>query len=112
MSNKLVIYGTLMDPRFGLKKVHQGIMAGDLYALSHYPALVNVNTDNQFYYEIAEVTPDDIKGLDIYEGVSSGLYRRELIDTPLGEAWTYIYNRELPDNAQLITDWRSVKQGD
>ena len=110
MTSKLVTYGTLMHPMWGLEFIHYDTMSGDMYNLGGFPAVTTTgDTGNEFYYQVAQITPDLLPQLDRYEGVADGLYRRETVDTPVGPAYIYIFNRELPEGAQLINDWRGVR---
>ena len=109
--NKLIVYGTLMNPVFGLKFINSGYMAGDLYSLGRFPAVTRLDTDNSFFFQLAEVTESQLMELDEYEGVDIGLYRREIVKLPPsmgGTAYIYILNQELPDHAKPIIDWRLV----
>ncbi len=108
MSNKLVTYGTLMNPIWGLTFIPDsaGYMSGDMYSLGRYPAVTRLGTDSHFFYKLAEITPDLLPQLDMYEGTAYGLYKRELTSTPFGDAWIYIYNQQLPAHANLIMSWK------
>lgn len=108
MTNELVlIYGTLMNPKWNLPIISEGFMNGDLYTLGRFPALTTLDTDNQFYYRVASVPSTFMNVLDRYERVADGLYRRVKTTTPDGQdVWTYLFNQPLPAGAVAITDWR------
>ena len=59
--------------------------------------------------EMRDVTEKAISGiilvLDSVEGVESGLYQREFIDTPKGKALIYTYAGQIHKGAVKITDW-------
>ena len=101
----LCIYGTLQHPRWNMKILGQFTLAGNLYDLGPFPGVTALGGDNRFKASVTEIDTVKLQVFDAYEGVDAGLYRRELISTPLGMAHIYIYNRELPGDATLITEW-------
>ena len=104
--DRLVAYGTLKDsPAF--KPLGPITLEGTLYDLGMFPGAVDINnSDHTFEAFVYAIDPSWWKHLDIYEGVASGLYRREQIDTPYGDAYIYVFNREVYNNPPIINKWR------
>lgn len=99
--SKVFVYGTLGT---GVK---DDMIQGDLYDLGAFPAAINVNSSNNTLWgEVIEVPEYYLQHLDVYEGVSAGLYRRIRTTTLRGvEAWVYEYARPLPDGLGRIEKW-------
>ena len=104
---KLLVYGTLMSG-FGNNKhfLSEAKLLGEIKALSGFtmidlgcfPGVIESdNTEDTICGEVYEITEDILKHCDALEGYNKdnpamGLYRRELISTPLGQAYIYLYN--------------------
>lgn len=112
MNNKklpLFVYGTLKTGRGAFHLMHKAKFIRScttteeysLYALtSGFAGMVVENTGFPVTGELFEV--DDFTRLDSYEGISNGLFRREIMKLPDGEeCFTYIFNRSL-QGAKLI----------
>lgn len=73
---------------------------GRLYDLGPYPGLVDLDDPSAGWVEghTRPVTLTElVERLDPYEGVASGLYRREATRTRAGRmVWVYVYQRPLP----------------
>jgi len=103
MKDKLFVYGTLMTG-----KRPTDCVVGTLFNLGAFPGII-LNGRTLVKGEILEVNESMLEQLDVYEGVSSGLYRRELIKTFNGvEAWIYLFNKTIPEYAKIIESgkWR------
>jgi gamma-glutamylcyclotransferase (GGCT)/AIG2-like uncharacterized protein YtfP len=66
----------------------------DMYDLDFYPAVINGL--GSISGEIYEISKSDEANLDRLEVVPS-LYRKETIQTNVGECLIYVYNRSLND---------------
>lgn len=103
---KLVVYGTLKDMP-GFELIGPTTIQGQLYSLGPFPGAINIGDgDSTFKAYVYEVPDSMWDQLDQYEGVSSGLYRRGLVDTEYGQSFIYIFNKELPEGAPQIQEWR------
>lgn len=86
----------------------------DMYSIKSFPGVVkNGNTSIRMeVYEVSEKTLDHIDGL---EGVSSihddlSLFIKELIETPYGDAYLYIYNEDIKNKVKVdCGDWLQFK---
>lgn len=92
---RLFVYGTLRSGggAAGLlrdgRPVGTGTVAGTLYDLGRYPALV-LDGRGPVEGEVWRCPPDALARLDEYEGVADGLYSRVLVDVEGVPCWTYV----------------------
>ena len=101
MADKLFVYGTLKNGKG--KRAH---VRGTLYNLGYYPGYTQTGND-LVEGEIHDITTDELKKLDLYEGVPQGLYRREVIKTEDGDnVWVYIYAMSIHPTVPKIADGR------
>lgn len=100
--DKVFVYGTLKRGHRAHNLLKFAKFKGDCYSgpgftmldvNGWFPGVVKDNSDNNVYGEVYEVTEDELKELDKYEGVSNGLYVRGKVHTPYGPAHVYLYNR-------------------
>jgi gamma-glutamylcyclotransferase (GGCT)/AIG2-like uncharacterized protein YtfP len=100
-TTKVFVYGTLGSG------IPNDKIQGNLYDLGPYPAATNIDhSSNEIEGEVIEVPENYLKSLDIYEGVSSGLYKRIRTRTLGGEdVWVYEFARPLPPGLKLISRW-------
>lgn len=103
------------------ERVGDAVCDGILYDLGEYPALVD--GDGEVKGELYVVSDALLVELDGYEGYrptddDTSLYVRERRDVRITddevedetEAWVYIYNRDLPDDAEPVAsgDWNDA----
>ncbi len=111
MQQLVFVYGTLRQGESNhhflagaqLLGMHETQPEYALYDLGAYPAVIQGH--NTILGEIYLIDDDTLQALDKLEDVPIE-YRRELIDTPFGQAWIYLYQ----DITQLDTlistgDW-------
>ena len=111
-------YGTLapLDPESAVEEGWESdAVRGRLYDLGPYPALIDHEDEQADWVEgyIRTVSLEQLTGgLDSYEGVGEGLYRRVSVTTRSGrEAWLYVYGGALPATAiGPIDRWTSTKR--
>jgi len=106
MPELLFAYGTLGPDRRGSAsggRWEADMLRGRLYDLGPYPALVDADDPEAGWVHghVRAVEPAEFPGgLDAYEGVARGLYRRSRATTRGGRlVWVYLYARPLPSNA-------------
>jgi len=102
----LFVYGTLLEGhgnwRYFLegksKKLGEHITEPEftMLHLGGYPGVVP-NGNTSIHGEVYEVDEPTFRSIDSLEGYyennpENGLYNRQLINTPYGEAWIYIFN--------------------
>lgn len=107
MPELLFAYGTLGPGRgdpAGSGRWESDMVRGRLYDLGPYPALVGADDPGAGWVHghVRAVEPDEFAGgLDDYEGVAEGLYRRARATTRAGRpVWVYLYARPLPPHAR------------
>lgn len=109
MIQKIFVYGTLRTGGYFSRVlptaksiVLQTLTGIRMYTLGAFPCVIITGEDTDYVLgELRDYTnllEDEwtalIKELDRIENVSSGLYKRETINTKLGEAVIYVANRE------------------
>lgn len=86
-----------------------------LYSLGGYPGLKE-NGETSVTMEVYEVTPEEASRVDRLEGYTPGskhntFYDKIFIDTPYGQAGTYIYVPQIRPEAIVESgDWKLFKQ--
>ena len=123
MSAKLFVYGTLMrgEERDGLVahlKATPATVRGQLWrAPAGYPALFLDPSGQEIKGELLELEKESIlMVLDLYEGVSEGLYSREKVNVAVSgkhePAWVYVMSRTQLRIAGCqhvkTNDWRTI----
>jgi gamma-glutamylcyclotransferase (GGCT)/AIG2-like uncharacterized protein YtfP len=117
MDRLVFVYGTLLRG-----EVNHGLLADakllgphrteprfTLYRLGAYPGLA-AGGGTAVHGEVYRVTDAGLRVLDQLEDYPR-LYDRELIPTPYGRAWVYVYRGRLRDREPIRSgDWRSVSQ--
>lgn len=110
---RLFVYGTLRSGGGasgllrGCRLAGAGTVAGTLYDLGRYPALV---LDGRWPVEgeVWRCPPDALAGLDEYEGVAEGLFERVEVDVEGVPCWTYVAGALLVDR---LTPGRRIASG-
>lgn len=91
----LFVYGTLRSGGEaawllrGCRLVGLGTVAGTLYGLGDYPALV-VGRGERVEGEVWRCPADLLPRLDEYEGVAEGLFGRTEVEAAGVRCWTYV----------------------
>ena len=91
----LFVYGTLRSGGVaawllrGCRLVGPGAVAGTLYDLGAYPALV-LGEDSRVEGEVWRCPPGLLVRLDEYEGVAEGLFGRTEVEAAGVRCWTYV----------------------
>lgn len=91
----LFVYGTLRSGGGavgllrGCERVDAGAVAGTLYDLGAYPALV-LDGRGTVEGEVWRCPAEALERLDEYEGVADGLFRRARAVVDGRECWTYV----------------------
>ena len=105
--HKLFVYGTLRTGKG--KPAH---IRGILWDLGPFPAVTNIDeVENRIPGEIIDVTDEELKNFDIYEGVPN-LYQRMQTETTMDdEVWVYVWNKSIhPDIHHPIDEWDYKKR--
>jgi len=81
---------------------HQ-IVGFDLYNLGHYPGVVE--GEGSVYCEVYRIDASTLGELDALR-TKNGEYKRQLIQTPYGSAWLYVYQRSVTGRTHIASgDW-------
>jgi gamma-glutamylcyclotransferase (GGCT)/AIG2-like uncharacterized protein YtfP len=109
----LFVYGTLRsgggaaELLRGCRLVGTATVAGTLYDLGDYPALV-LGGDGRVEGEVWRCPADLLRRLDEYEGVAEGLFGRAEVEAAGVRCWTYVAGpRLLP----RLTPERRIARG-
>lgn len=109
---KLAVYGTL---RRGIDNTGV-IKKSSLVYPGHqsYPAVIQNDRGSGTVVEVHNVTQEELHRYDMYEGLSSGLYRRvmaniDMHDGTKQKAWVYVAGDEM---MQRSNSFRVIKSGD
>lgn len=95
METHLFVYGTLRRGGSaggllrGCECIGGGTVAGTLYDLGAYPALVT-GGEGAVEGEVWRCPAEVLSRLDEYEGVPGGLYRRVPVQVSGRDCWTYV----------------------
>jgi gamma-glutamylcyclotransferase (GGCT)/AIG2-like uncharacterized protein YtfP len=109
----LFVYGTLRSGGGaagllrGCRMVGTGSVAGTLYDLGDYPALV-LDGRGPVEGEVWRCPADVLDRLDEYEGVPDGLYLRAAVVVDGTECWTYVAG---PLLRSRLTPERRIRSG-
>lgn len=123
--DRIFVYGTLMRGfdhpmskllSAGADLLGAAICPGRLYLVAHYPGLLRPSQAGDVVHgELYRMHRSDelLATLDDYESCGPGyaaptLYLRETIDVtlmdgPIQEAWTYIYNRPVTEQSRIVS---------
>ncbi|WP_372958286.1 gamma-glutamylcyclotransferase [Marinobacter sp.] len=109
---RVAVYGTLKRHHSNHRVLAGARFVGEcslnsivLYDLGPYPG-AKLERSQGVVTEVYEVDGTTFARLDALEGYDAaspdmGLYDRKLVETPLGEAWVYIYNHAVPPNGAI-----------
>ncbi|AYC20413.1 Gamma-glutamylcyclotransferase family protein YtfP [Dickeya dianthicola] len=106
---RIIVYGSLRRKQGNSHWMTNAQWLGDhqlegyeLYDLGHYPAAVA--GEGEIYCEVYRISSSILTELDELKR-GGGVYQRELIATPFGSAWIYLYQRP-------VTGLRRIASGD
>ncbi|WP_034911774.1 gamma-glutamylcyclotransferase [Erwinia sp. 9145] len=106
---RIIVYGSLRRKQGNSHWMTNGQWLGDhqlegyaLYSLGHYPGIVA--GEGQVYCEVYRIDASTLGELDALR-TKGGEYKRELVRTPYGSAWLYVYQRS-------VTGMRRINSGD
>ncbi|MBM7343279.1 gamma-glutamylcyclotransferase (GGCT)/AIG2-like uncharacterized protein YtfP [Pantoea coffeiphila] len=82
----------------------------ELYSLGHYPGVVP--GEGQVYCEVYRIDASTLGELDALRE-TGGEYKRELLQTPYGSAWLYVYQRSVSGRKRIVSgDWLQREAGE
>ncbi|MCO7263387.1 gamma-glutamylcyclotransferase family protein [Dickeya zeae] len=107
---RIIVYGSLRRKQGNSHWMTNAQWLGDhqlegyeLYDLGHYPAAVA--GEGEIYCEVYRISSSILTELDELKR-GGGAYQRELIATPYGSAWIYLYQRPVTDLRRIVSgDW-------
>lgn len=114
---KVAVYGTLMEGCLRNAALENAVKLGNFqtepiftmyYSYANYPFLIK-NGGTAISMEVYEFTnPDILNRLDHIEGIETGLFQREELNTPYGKAKYYFMKGKDNDNSPIIEsgDWK------
>ncbi|WP_241645857.1 gamma-glutamylcyclotransferase family protein [Rosenbergiella metrosideri] len=107
---RIIVYGSLRRKQGNSHWMTNAQWLGDcqvegyeLYNLGHYPGVIpGVGTIEGEVYRIDATTLGELDALR----TKGGEYKRQLVSTPYGSAWMYIYQRSVASRPQIPSgDW-------
>ncbi|CUU25303.1 gamma-glutamylcyclotransferase [Duffyella gerundensis] len=107
---RIIVYGTLRRKQGNSHWMTNAQLLGEhqiegfqLYSLGHYPGVVP--GDGKVICEVYRIDASTLGELDALR-TKGGEYKRQLLQTPYGSAWLYVYQRPVAGR-QLIDsgDW-------
>ena len=121
IGDRLFLYGTLREGECRWQYIEKlvrplGVTSytgAMMYDFGPFPA-VRLTSDNSgvIFGDVVEVKDDSISDIcDRIEGHPHH-YKRELVNTPLGQAWIYVYQSDPTDYGKLIMsgNWKNRKK--
>lgn len=107
---RIIVYGSLRRKQGNSHWMTNGQWLGDhlidgyeLYSLGLYPGVVTGS--GQVYCEVYRVDASMLGELDALR-TKGGEYKRELVSTPYGSAWLYVYQRSVKGKKRIDSgDW-------
>ena len=112
--HRVAVYGTLKSGNCNNDLIETGKSLGEfklngfkMFDLGAFPVVViGDQTDTPITVELFEVDDEDLKRMDILEGVDFGMYSREKMnDKQLGEFDIYIWNSST-EKLKRILEWK------
>ncbi|CAO97986.1 gamma-glutamylcyclotransferase family protein [Erwinia tasmaniensis] len=107
---RIIVYGSLRRKQGNSHWMTNAQWLGDhqiagyaLYSLGHYPGVVM--GEGQVHCEVYRIDASTLGELDALR-TKGGEYRRELVSTPYGSAWLYVYQRTVKGRERIESgDW-------
>ncbi|MBX9446212.1 gamma-glutamylcyclotransferase family protein [Dickeya chrysanthemi] len=115
---RVIVYGSLRRKQGNSHWMTNAQWLGDhqlegyeLYDLGHYPAAVA--GEGEIHCEVYRISSSILAELDELKREGSvGAYKRELIATPYGSAWIYLYQRPVTGLRRITSgDWLKRQDG-
>lgn len=117
----LFVYGTLrcggsQEHLLGDRRRVEAWTAGTLWDLpAGYPALQRVGAGQVWGERVEPVSDDQLRMLDVYEGVPQGLYERVIVDVHVGHkvepAWAWVMADPRGQHGKIVPGgrWRAFR---
>ena len=109
---KLAVYGTLRagSKNTGVVKNSSLVYPGH----ESFPAVIHNKKGSGTVVEVHNVSEEDLVRYDMYEGISSGLYRRVRVEVDMDDGskekvWIYVAGDELMQKSNMF---RVIQSGD
>ena len=107
---RIIDYGSLRRKQGNSHWMTNGQWLGDhqidgyaLYSLGHYPGVVA--GEGRVHCEVYRIDASTLGELDALR-TKGGEYKRELVQTPYGSAWLYVYQRSVANRERIDSgDW-------
>jgi len=107
---RIIVYGSLRRKQGDSHWMTNGLLLGDfqlegydLYNLGHHSGVIP--GDGKVYCEVYRVDASTLGELDAIR-TAGDEYKRELIQTPYGSAWLYVYQRSVSGRTRILSgDW-------
>ena len=107
---RIIVYGSLRRKQGYSHWMTNGQWLGDhqidgyeLYSLGLYPGVVAGK--GRVYCEVYRIDASTLGELDALR-TKGGEYKRQLMQTPYGSAWLYVYQRSVAGKKQIVSgDW-------
>lgn len=118
MSHTVFVYGSLRRGMGNHRFLRDSQFVGttvieDMFrmiSLGVFPGLIREGDPRQIVGEVYQVTDQVFSSLDSLEG-HPRFYKREQVDTPIGEAWVYVLPDDYQDNDPVeCGDWVEHKR--
>ena len=114
---RIIVYGSLRRKQGNSHWMTNAQWLGDcqlagfeLYDLGHYPAVVP--GDGEIHCEVYRISSSILTELDALKR-DGHEYQRELIPTPLGSAWIYLYKHPVAGLTRFASgDWLKRSEED
>ncbi|MBW7982804.1 gamma-glutamylcyclotransferase family protein [Enterobacillus tribolii] len=111
---RIIVYGSLRRKQGNSHWMTNAQWLGDhvlegyeMYDLGHYPAVIQ--GDGEIYCEVYRIDSTILSELDELKS-NSRFYKRELISTPYGSAWIYLYLYPVEGYPRIASgDWLKRK---
>ena len=107
---RIIVYGSLRRKQGNSHWMTNAQWLGDhqiegfsLYNLGHYPGVIA--GEGAVYGEVYRIDASTLAELDALR-TKGGEYKRQLIQTPYGSAWLYVYQRSVAGRQRILSgDW-------
>ena len=109
---KLAVYGTLRNGSDNTGKIKKTSLVYPGH--QKFPAMIQDEKGKGTVVEVHEVNSQQLKEYDMYEGISSGLYRRVRVEVDMDDGskekvWIYVAGDELMQKSNMF---RVIQSGD
>ena len=109
---KLAVYGTLRNGSDNTGRINKTSLVYPGH--QRFPAMIQDEKGKGTVVEIHDVSNQELREYDLYEGVNTGLYKRvkvkvDMVNDEKVEAWTYVAGPEL---VRLTSVFKEIPNGD